>query len=227
MASTTSGKEHVSTTEYIRDVEQGGVISTTEGRAHPSRIGNPGPMGLFGFASTTFIVSMYSVQTRGITHPNVIVGMALFAGGLTQFAAAMWQFPRGNVFGATVFASYGSFWMSYATIYIPSSGILAAYTDPNELANALGIYLLYPLFLTLIFLIGVIRNNLAYTMLLSSATFAFACLSAAQLTQSVMVTKAGGVFGIIAALVAYYIGVSEMMASEQHPIIILPLGAWR
>lgn len=33
--------------------------------------------------------------------------------------------------------------MSYATILIPSSGILDAYTDlPGELENALGIYLI-------------------------------------------------------------------------------------
>jgi succinate-acetate transporter protein len=44
---------------------------------------------------------MFNVQTRGITHPNVAVGMAIFAGGLAQFTAGMWQFARGNVFGAT------------------------------------------------------------------------------------------------------------------------------
>ena len=32
--------------------------------------------------------------------------------------------------------------MSYATILIPSSGILAAYKDPNELRSSLGIYLI-------------------------------------------------------------------------------------
>ena len=44
---------------------------------------------------------MYNVSTRGIHTPNVVVGMALFGGGLTQFMAGMWEFPRGNVFGAT------------------------------------------------------------------------------------------------------------------------------
>jgi succinate-acetate transporter protein len=61
---------------------------------------------------------MYNVQTRGIAHSNVVVGMAIFAGGLTQFIAGMWELPRGNVFGATAFSSYGAFWMSYATIFI-------------------------------------------------------------------------------------------------------------
>ena len=57
--------------------------------------------GLFGFASTTFILSMYNVQARGVIHPNVVVGMALFVGGLAQFVAGMWEFACANAFGAT------------------------------------------------------------------------------------------------------------------------------
>lgn len=30
-----------------------------------------------------------------------IQGMAIFTGGLVQLLAGMWEFPRGNVFGAT------------------------------------------------------------------------------------------------------------------------------
>ncbi len=67
----------------------------------PTRIANPGTLGLFSFASTTFILSMYNVQTRGIKAPNVVVGMAIFCGGLTQLLAGMWEFPRGNAFGGT------------------------------------------------------------------------------------------------------------------------------
>ncbi|KAJ7104893.1 GPR1/FUN34/yaaH family-domain-containing protein, partial [Mycena epipterygia] len=192
----------------------------------PSGIANPGPMGLFGFASTTFILSMYTVQTRGISHPNVVVGMSIFAGGLTQFIAAMWEFPRGNVFGATVFASYGSFWMSYATIFIPSSGILAAYSDPKELASALGIYLLTWDMVTLFFLLVVIRSSVAYSLLLGAFSVALACLAGGEFSGSLMVTKVGGAFGIIGALIAYYIAISAMMAAERRAIVSLPLGVW-
>ncbi|KAJ6631781.1 GPR1/FUN34/yaaH family-domain-containing protein [Mycena sp. CBHHK59/15] len=201
-----------------------GDMRTNEGPAHPSGISNPGPMGLFAFASTTFILSMFNVQTRGITVPNVVVGMAIFAGGLTQFIAGMWEFPHGNVFGATVFSSYGAFWMSYATISIPASGIMSAYSDPDELASALGIYLVAWLMLTLFFLLAVLRRSIAYTALLASLSVAFACLAAAQFSGSVMVTKAGGAFGIITAFITYYIGVSEMLGAERRAVMRLPLG---
>ena len=57
--------------------------------------------GLYGFASTTFILSMYNVQARGVTTPNVVIGMALFVGGLAQFVAGMWAFAVRNTFSAT------------------------------------------------------------------------------------------------------------------------------
>jgi hypothetical protein len=55
--------------------------------------------GLFSFASTTMILSLYNLQTRGIHTPNVVVGMAVFCGGLAQLLAGMWEFPRNNAFG--------------------------------------------------------------------------------------------------------------------------------
>ena len=57
--------------------------------------------GIFSFAATTFLLSIFNVGTRGVQTPNIVVGMAIFAGGLSQFIAGMWEFPRGNVFGAT------------------------------------------------------------------------------------------------------------------------------
>jgi len=46
--------------------------------------------GLFSYATTMFILSLYNLQAQGITIPNAIVGMACFVGGLAQFAAGMW-----------------------------------------------------------------------------------------------------------------------------------------
>ena len=44
----------------------------------------------------------------------------------------------------SAFSSYGAFWMSFATILIPASGVVDSYAKgpPEELTNALGIYLI-------------------------------------------------------------------------------------
>jgi len=45
--------------------------------------------------------------------------------------AGMWEFTTGNTFGAVAFTSYGAFWISFAIIFIPGFGVIAAYTDPS------------------------------------------------------------------------------------------------
>lgn len=37
--------------------------------------GNPGPLGLCGFALTTFVLSLINVQARSVTIPNIIIGL--------------------------------------------------------------------------------------------------------------------------------------------------------
>jgi len=169
---------------------------------------------------------MFNVSTRGVTHPNVVVGMAIFTGGLLQFMAGMWSFPRGDVFAATAFSSYGCFWMSYATILIPASGIQAAYSDPQELNNAIGIFLITWMMVTILFILPVIRRNLSFVVLLSTLALAFALLAAGAFTGMENITKGGGVVGIIVALIAYYIGASETLSAEARPVARLPLGVW-
>lgn len=67
---------------------------------------------------------MFNVQARGITHPNVILGMALGYGGLVQLIAGIEEWACGNTFGATAFSSYGGFWLSFATLYIPQFAVV-------------------------------------------------------------------------------------------------------
>ena len=58
--------------------------------------------------------------------------------------------------GLIAFTSYGAFWMSYATILIPGSGIVAAYENTQggaeQLSAALGIFLITWMIVTFLFL---------------------------------------------------------------------------
>jgi len=201
---------------------QGLVEKDTSSRA--SKIANPASLGLFSFASTTFILSLFNMGTRNIHAPNVVVGMAIFCGGLAQLLAGMWEFPKGNVFGATAFTSYGAFWMSYATILLPGSGIISAYTDPVELGNALAIYLTAWTMVTFFLLLVSLRKSVAFIALFGALTLTFALLAAAEYLGNASFAKGGGAVGAITAFIAYYIGVSELLEAEVSPAFHLPLG---
>ena len=74
-------------------------------------IADPGPLGLAAFALTTFVLSF---TNPGIFKAEpVVFGLALAYGGVAQVLAGMWEFKKGNTFGATAFTSYGAFWLSF------------------------------------------------------------------------------------------------------------------
>jgi succinate-acetate transporter protein len=91
-------------------------VSETPAPAAPA-IADPAPLGLAGFALTTFLLSGVNA---GFIHSGqlVFVGMALAYGGLAQFMAGMWEFRRNNTFGATAFSSYGAFWLGLGTLFV-------------------------------------------------------------------------------------------------------------
>ncbi|KAF7368699.1 hypothetical protein MVEN_00194500 [Mycena venus] len=210
------------------DIHNGGAGSRLTGAPRPTSIGNPASLGLFSFASTTFILSFYNVQVRGIKDPNVVVGMAMFCGGLAQLLAGMWEFPRGNVFGATAFTSYGAFWLSFGTIFLPGTGIIAAYEGKgDELDSALGIYLFSWFIVTVLLLIASLRKSIAFVALFGFLSITFLLLGAGKLTGKADLTTAGGAFGIITAFIAYYIGLSDLLAAERAAIVGLPLGGFK
>jgi len=98
--------------------------NTTPTPAPPSvGIADPAPLGLAGFAMTTFILSFANanfISEKGTG--NVVLGLALFYGGIAQLLAGMWEYRRGNTFGATAFSSFGAFWLSYWAIVHFSTG---------------------------------------------------------------------------------------------------------
>lgn len=125
---------------------------------------NPAPLGLLSFATGIFLISILGVHARGITTPNILVGVILFFGGLCQFLAGIMEFIAGNSFGATVFPAYAAFNFSYAMIYLPGTGIISAYTDENglrasEFNNAIGMYCWAWFILTVIFTITATRSS--------------------------------------------------------------------
>src|SRR5919206_1102284 len=85
-------------------------------------IADPAPLGLAGFALTTFLLSLVNAGVIPAGAEPVVLGLALAYGGLAQLLAGMWEFRKGNTFGATAFGSYGAFWISFwalVTFYLP------------------------------------------------------------------------------------------------------------
>lgn len=190
---------------------------------HHRKFANPAPLGLSGFAATTFLLSLFNLQSRGITTPNLIVGLAMAYGGLVQILAGMWEFASGNTFGATAFSSYGGFWISFGLILWPSSGITASYAGhaAAQLEQALGLYLITWFIFTFIILVASLRSSVAMVALFFFLDITFLLLGVGKFyPTSTIITKAGGIFGIITASLAWYIAAAELITSDTSYFVL-------
>jgi len=164
-------------------------------------IADPAPLGLAGFALTTFLLS---VANAGWTRGSGLgwLGYALAYGGVAQLLAGMWEFKNRNVFGATAFSTYGGFWIGLALFVL----LVVPHTkSPVAIAND-------EAWILLAFLIF---NSymLLWSMFVSWAVFGvFLTLEVTEILLVVgnfshngaTVIKAAGIVGVITAAVAWY-----------------------
>ena len=82
---------HINTSESARLPAFGGEFQPGLYRPTDHRkFANPAPLGLCGFALTTFLLGLINVGTRGLTQPDLVIGAAFAYGGLCQLLAGMW-----------------------------------------------------------------------------------------------------------------------------------------
>jgi succinate-acetate transporter protein len=187
------------------------------------KIANPGPLGLSAFALTTFVLSLVNVQARDVAVPNIVLGLALFYGGMVQFAAGMWEFVVGNTFGATALSSYGGFWLSYGVILIPQFGIVEAYgTNTQELTTAIAFYLFGWFIFTFLMFVATFRHSVVFIFLFFVLDMAFLFLAIGAYTGNASCSKAGGWFGLAAAFAAWYAAIAQIL-NDDNSYFTLPL----
>jgi uncharacterized protein len=159
-------------------------------------IADPAPLGLAGFALTTFVLSMFNAGLVGEAGEPVVLGLALAYGGGAQFLAGMWEFRKGNTFGATAFSSYGAFWISFwAFVTFFSDGVPA---------TAVGLYLIAWGIFTFYMWIASFRTTAAVNLVFLLLWVTFVLLGIGDAAGNSGISKLGGWVGLATALAAWY-----------------------
>jgi succinate-acetate transporter protein len=199
---------------------------------------NPAPLGLSAFALTTFVLS---ASNAGFIFPhaatpadgNIVVGLAIFYGGMVQILAGIQEFKAGNTFGATAFCSYGGFWLALGLVLLPPTGLAAALLKQGDLFIALGVFALgWAIFTGMMFL-GALRSNLALLGVFGFLFLTYVALTIGYLNAPASAGSAGltwlqigGWLGIVTALVAWYTALAGVLASSKSAfqLPVFPIG---
>jgi succinate-acetate transporter protein len=177
---------------------------------------DPAPLGLAAFALTTFVLMVYRTGMIG-TGDDVVLGLALAYGGFGQLIAGLWEFAKGNTFGATAFCSYGGFWISYWWLadHIPAG------TKGNDLNHGIGVYLLVWGIFTLYMFIASTKISGALMAVFAALALTFFALAIGNLDAgSTDWTKLGGWLGIATALFAWYASFAGVMAATYKRAVL-------
>lgn len=180
-----------------------------------SHLGDPAGLGLAGFAMTTFLLSLANAN---ILHESgEVLGVALFYGGTAQLLAGMWEFAKGNTFGATAFCSYGAFWLSFWYLLTNTPGGAIG-------GNAVATYLIAWTIFTAYMAVAASKTNTVVLLVFIVLTLTFAALAIGALSPGHATwTKIGGYLGLLTALLAWY-GSFATVANATHKRTVLPVG---
>jgi succinate-acetate transporter protein len=180
---------------------------------------DPGPLGLAGFAMTTFVLSMFNADLVNKGGEPVVLGLALAYGGVAQLLAGMWEFRTGNTFGAVAFSSFGAFWISYwalVTFFVDS-------IPPENAGAAIGLYLwAWAIFTTYMF-VASLRTTVAVAVVSFLLAITFILLGAGNSGDHTTVIKWGGYVGLATAAAAWYASFAAVVNSTFGRVIA-PVG---
>ena len=179
-----------------------------------AHIADPGPLGLAGFALTTFMLSTFNAGLLPKSAEVAILGVALFYGGIAQLFAGMWEFAKGNTFGALAFSSYGAFWMSLWYL------IVHAHLAKADAAQGVGIFLLaWTIFTLYMTMVAARITGLLFT-LFAVLLVTFAFLTVGAFASAPAITHIGGYLGLITAFVAWYASFAGVMNGTVKRVIL-------
>jgi succinate-acetate transporter protein len=170
---------------------------------------DPGPLGLAGFAMTTFVLSMFNADLVNKGGEPVVLGLALAYGGVAQLLAGMWEFRTGNTFGAVAFSSFGAFWISFwALVTFFEDSI-----PPEALGASVGLYLWAWAIFTAYMFVASLRTTGAVALVFFLLTVTFILLGAGNSGDHTNVIKWGGYLGLATAAAAWYASFAAVVNS--------------
>ncbi|WP_097461802.1 acetate uptake transporter [Mangrovitalea sediminis] len=183
-----------------------------------NKLANPAPLGLIGFASTTWLLSMHNAGWFSGDAIGLVLAMAFAFGGTAQMIAGIMEYPTGNTFGTVAFISYGAFWWSFALFV----HFFAAKVPGSFIAWYLFVWGVFTFYMW----IATFRKNRALQLIFLALWITFLLLALGIWMSSPALTHAGGYVGMLTAILAGYLSAAEVI-NESFERTVLPVGPYQ
>jgi succinate-acetate transporter protein len=196
------------------------AVVNSNGRPRPL-IADPAPLGLTAFAVTLMVFSMFSTGLLNQSGQPIIEPVALAFGFLLQVLAAMWEFRRGNTFGAVTFGTIGALWGSYWLLQHFNLGQIPG----GEVGAALGLFYIAWGIATAVLWVASTQTTAVVSLALLLLTVSLVLVGIGDAGAHTGIVKVGGWFGLASAAVAIYGALASVINSavERTVLPLIPL----
>jgi succinate-acetate transporter protein len=185
----------------------------------------PSVLGLFGFASATFMVALHLTGVYGGSDTETVLWpFAAMFGGVAQFAAGMWAFRVRDVIATAMHGMWGSFWIAYGILNV----LIAAHVVPAHAAGTVSDPAFAMWFYTLAAItaagaLAAIGESMGVFVVLGLLATGSALLAIGMSAGSVGWVKVAGWVLVAAAIAAWYVATAIMLLAGTGKVV-LPLG---
>ena len=178
--------------------------------------GNAAPLGLAGFAVTTFMLSMINAKLINIGVEPVVFGVALMFGGIAQVIAGTIQFRNGSTFTGVLFTAFGAFWLSLYAI----AEFFLKDVPPAQVGHALGLFLYaFGIFAAWLWLAS-FRTNVGVVVSLGLLAATLFVLGAGNYSGNSLTIEWGGYMGLVVAFLAAYLSCAELCEASYKRSVL-------
>ncbi|KAK5947972.1 hypothetical protein OHC33_011013 [Knufia fluminis] len=203
---------------------------------------NPTAISIGGFLLCTTPLSMSLLGWQGADRLGIAtVGSYFWIGGLLLILGSIGEWIIGNTFPATVFATFGGFFLTFGATLVPSYNAYGAYgLDPSNVAaditsvrmfhSTFAFFLVAMTLLATVYCIASVRTNIAFFLIFLSLIPCFATLAASYFAyghghaaSAAMLQNVGAGLLLAVSFIGWYIFAALVLLSVDFPFM-LPLG---
>lgn len=234
--------------EFVDERKSSGEKMSNEIMSNETKKADPTAIGIFAYGFSLFVLSLYAAGAFPWSESILMIAPALAFGGVFLLIASVMQYNAGNTFGATAFAVYSAFFLTFGVAHIGLELGWAGFTGVS-VGHMIGLMALAFVFMTFIFFIGSLRMDAAHALMLfflflvfmlyaipllslnaAGTTTLFGAWSGAKPNPSLL---AAGYVGLIDCIFTTWIAAAVVInerwekAGFKGPIPLFPLGKGR
>jgi succinate-acetate transporter protein len=187
------------------------------------RLANPVPVGVAGFALTTFTLGLYTTGKFHMGGETIVFMFAIFYGGIVQGVAGFFSISRGDTFPAVFMTTYGAFWLSFVGLQL----YVVPKLKPNEISQTVTIFLVMWTVITVIFFLSALFTNWVVVFAFFEFSVTIILLDIATANSITGLTHVCGYLEMLLAAVAWYIVLAETInGAAERELVPLPKTPW-